>query len=125
MQCTGCSLGRPAGADLADGVLAAGGAGRSCRLSPARRPPWGYSSGTCHAAYRDLSDKARARVAPFLLDTVNDPWAATSPYGDVDDRLMRLWAAGDLAVVLLIGDQPRTITVLSIAYAALDWPPAS
>lgn len=73
-----------------------------------------------HAVYRDLPDKARARVAQFLLDSVSDPRAATSPYGDVDDGLMRLWASGDLAVVLLIGDQTRTITVLSIAYAGLE-----
>jgi hypothetical protein len=46
--------------------------------------------------------------------------ATQAPYGDVDDGLMRLWAAGDLAGVLLIGDQTRTITVLSIAYAGLD-----
>ncbi|MYS33414.1 MULTISPECIES: type II toxin-antitoxin system RelE/ParE family toxin [unclassified Streptomyces] len=79
-----------------------------------------YMDSTLHAVYRDLPDKARARVAQFLLDSANDPRAATSPYGDVDDGLMRLWASGDLAVVLLIGDQTRTITVLSIAYAGLD-----
>ncbi|MGC5266692.1 hypothetical protein ACPXCO_37395 [Streptomyces cyaneofuscatus] len=73
-----------------------------------------------HTVYSDLPDKARARVAQFLLDSVSDPRAATSPYGDIDDGVMRLWAAGDLAVVLLIGDQTRTVTVLSIAYAGLD-----
>jgi mRNA-degrading endonuclease RelE of RelBE toxin-antitoxin system len=75
---------------------------------------------TIHAVYRDLPDKARDRVARFLLDSVSDPRATTRPYGDVDDGLMRLWASGDLAVVLLIGDQTRTVTVLSIAYAGLD-----
>ncbi|MFB6984626.1 hypothetical protein ACNPQN_32785 [Streptomyces sp. NPDC056297] len=75
---------------------------------------------TLHRVYRDLPGKARARVAQFLLDSVSDPRAATSPYGDIDDGVMRLWAAGDLAVVLLIGDQTRTVTVLSIAYVGLD-----
>ncbi|MCX4681326.1 hypothetical protein OG413_45290 [Streptomyces sp. NBC_01433] len=75
---------------------------------------------TLHGVYRDLPDKARAKVAQFLLDSVSDPRAATFPYGDVDDGVMRLWAAGDLAVVLLIGDQTRTITILSIAYAGLE-----
>lgn len=78
-----------------------------------------YMDSTLHAVYRDLPDKARARVAQFLLDSVSDPRAATDPYGDVDDGVMRLWASGDLAVVLLIGDQTRTLTVLSIAYAGL------
>jgi hypothetical protein len=79
-----------------------------------------YMDSTLHAVYRDLPDKAGARVAQFLLDSVGDPRAATSPYGDVDDGLMRLWASGDLAVVLLIGDQTRTITVLSITYAGME-----
>lgn len=79
-----------------------------------------YMDPELHAVYRGLPDKARARVAQFLLDSVDDPRAATSPYGDVDDGLMRLWAAGDLAIVLLIGDQTRTVTVLSIAYAGLE-----
>ncbi|MFJ5951442.1 hypothetical protein [Streptomyces noursei] len=75
---------------------------------------------TLHAVYRDLPGKARPRVAQFLLDSVSDPRATTEPYGDVDDGVMRLWASGDLAVVLLIGDQTRTLTVLSIAYAGLE-----
>ncbi|MFE9250935.1 hypothetical protein [Streptomyces sp. NPDC007088] len=75
---------------------------------------------TLHRVYLDLPDKARGRVAQFLLDSASDPRAATSPYGDVDDGVMRLWAAGDLAVVLLVGDETRTVTVLSIAYAGLD-----
>jgi hypothetical protein len=54
------------------------------------------------------------------LDSANDPRAATDPYGDIDDGVLWLWAAGDLAVVLLIGDQTRTVTVLSIAYAGLE-----
>ena len=79
-----------------------------------------YMDSQIHAVYRDLPDKARARVAQFLLDSANDPRAATDPYGDIDDGVMRLWAAGDLAIVLLIGDQTRTVTVLSIAYAGLE-----
>jgi mRNA-degrading endonuclease RelE of RelBE toxin-antitoxin system len=79
-----------------------------------------YMDSTLHRVYRDLPDKARAKVAQFLLDSASDPRAVTNPYGDVDDGVMRLWAAGDLAVVLLVGDETRTVTVLSIAYAGLD-----
>lgn len=60
-----------------------------------------------------------AEGAQFLLDRASGPRASTSPYGDVDDGVMRLWAAGDLAVGLLVGDETRTVTVLSIAYAGL------
>ncbi|MFJ5817358.1 hypothetical protein ACIQGT_26190 [Streptomyces sp. NPDC093108] len=49
--------------------------------------------------YRNLRDKVRAKVAQLLLGSVSDPGAATSPYGDADDGVMRLWAAGGLAVV--------------------------
>ncbi|MHB9863380.1 AAA family ATPase [Streptomyces sp. YIM S03343] len=40
------------------------------------------------------------------LPAVDEQRAATRPYGDVDDGLMRLWASGDLAVVLLIATRP-------------------
>lgn len=76
-----------------------------------------YMDNTVHGIYSSLPDSARSRVALLLLDSLTDPRATTNPYGDVDDGLMRLWAAGDLAVVLLIGDQTKTVTVLSITYA--------
>ncbi|MGW1624284.1 type II toxin-antitoxin system RelE family toxin [Streptomyces sp. NPDC002172] len=79
-----------------------------------------YMDATQHEVYRSLPDKARDRVARFLVDTLTDPIAATEPYGDVDDGVVRLWAAGDLAIVLLVGQETKTVTVLSIAYAGLE-----
>ncbi|OEJ20871.1 hypothetical protein [Streptomyces subrutilus] len=79
-----------------------------------------YMDPTIHAVYATLPDKARDRVARFLLDSLTDPRAASAPYGDVDDGVMRLWASGDLAVVLLVGDATKTVTVLGITYAGLD-----
>ncbi|MEW2302117.1 MULTISPECIES: hypothetical protein [unclassified Streptomyces] len=79
-----------------------------------------YMDATQHEVYRSLPDKARDRVARFLVDALTDPIAATEPYGDIDDGVVRLWAAGDLAIVLLVGQETKTVTVLSIAYAGLE-----
>ncbi|WP_266665229.1 hypothetical protein [Streptomyces sp. NBC_00237] len=79
-----------------------------------------YMDPTQHEVYRSLPERARDRLARFLLDSLSDPITATEPYGDVDDGVVRLWAAGDLAVVLMVGAETKTVTVLSIAYAGLD-----
>ncbi|MEY9842690.1 hypothetical protein [Streptacidiphilus sp. EB103A] len=73
-----------------------------------------------YRVYKDLPERPRGLVATVLLDALADPRAIGEPYGDIDDGLMRLWAAGDLAVVLLIGDETRKVTVLSIAWAGLE-----
>jgi hypothetical protein len=79
-----------------------------------------YLDPTVHAVYASLPEQARARVAVMLLDSLSDPRAITDAYGDFDDNVVRLWASGDVAVVLLVGDETKTVTVLSLTYAGLE-----
>jgi len=70
-----------------------------------------------HHVYSGLPPAARATVARVLLDGLADPRQIGEPYGDVDDGLMRLYAADALAVVILIGNTTRRVTVLSLVWA--------
>ncbi|MEV5282700.1 hypothetical protein ACFYMW_36075 [Streptomyces sp. NPDC006692] len=69
-----------------------------------------------HDIYKALPDEARRDIAVCLIDAVHDPLGASEPYGE-DDGIIRTVARGRAAVVLLIGEQTTTITVLAIAYA--------
>ncbi|MEU6071929.1 hypothetical protein ABZ864_47800 [Streptomyces sp. NPDC047082] len=66
--------------------------------------------------YKALPDEARRDIAVCLVDAVQDPLQASEPYGE-DDGIVRTVARGRAAVVVLIGEQTKTITVLAIAYA--------
>ncbi len=73
-----------------------------------------------HRTYMDLPEPVRSKLSRVLVDALVDPFAATEPYGPFDDGVMRLWAAGDLALVLMVGMETKTVTVLSISWAALE-----
>ncbi|MGW2445788.1 hypothetical protein [Streptomyces sp. NPDC001675] len=66
--------------------------------------------------YKTLPDEARRDIAACLVDAVHDPLGLSEPYGE-DDGVVRTLARGHAAVVILIGEQTGTITVLAIAYA--------
>ncbi|MFF9158251.1 hypothetical protein ACF1AB_39175 [Streptomyces sp. NPDC014846] len=69
-----------------------------------------------HDIYKSLPDDARRDIASCLVDAVHDPLGVSEPYGE-DDGIVRTLARGRAAVVILIGEQTSTITVLAIAYA--------
>jgi hypothetical protein len=66
-----------------------------------------------HKTYAGLPDQAHADLALCLLDTLADPLAHSAPYG-VDDGALRTVGRGQVAAVILIGED--SITVVRITH---------
>ncbi len=68
------------------------------------------------AVHEALPPAASEALTLALADACYDPIAATQPYGDVEDEVMRMIVTEHAFAVLLIGHTFKTITVLQINY---------
>jgi hypothetical protein len=68
---------------------------------------------TVHEA---LPQAASEALTLALAAACHDPIAATLPYGEIEDEVMRLIDTSDVRAVLLLGHNLKTITVLQISY---------
>lgn len=68
------------------------------------------------AVHESMPSAASETLTLALADACHDPVAATRPYGDVEDEVMRMIVTEHAFAVLLVGDTLKTITVLQMTY---------
>lgn len=68
------------------------------------------------AVHEALPPAVSEALTLALADACHDPLAATVPYGDVEDEVMRMIITEQAFAVLLVGHVLKTITVLQISY---------
>lgn len=68
------------------------------------------------AVHEAMPAAASEALTLALADACHDPIAATVPYGDVEDEVVRMVVTEQAFAVLLVGQALKTITVLQINY---------
>lgn len=68
------------------------------------------------AVHDSLPSAASEALALAFAAACHDPIAATEPYGDVEDEVMRMVVTEQAFAVLLVGHTLKTVTVLRIPY---------